>query len=307
MTENNKKNKYNIIKLVLGLITTGIALYIMISLWSTISSGHPAYMIFIGVLLLVGILLVVHSLKNKGNFKTKRFYKIAGAIVLLASLGIAVYLKPFPTENSGLEFSKSSDEITVKEYWNLWSLNPTKNNNDIGLIFFPGMLVDSRAYTPLMAPLVENGSSVFIPKAPFGMSINGNKVAKKIIKDNPSIKKWIVGGHSMGGAVASGVAGSNKDIDGLLIYGSYPTGAELNLNLNVLSIYGSNDPFANKEQIDKTKKELPKDSKIYEVTGGIHEFFGDYSQPKDGKPEITRENAEQQIVSETLNFVDSFK
>jgi hypothetical protein len=40
----------------------------------------------------------------------------------------------------------------------------------------------------------------------------------------------------------------------------------------------------------------------------VHAFFGDYGeQPGDGEPGISREEAQQQIVTESLRFMDQLQ
>ena len=61
-------------------------------------------------------------------------------------------------------------------------------------------------------------------------------------------------------------------------------------DLEVLSIYGSEDKVINREKYDENKSNLPSD--IFEVVlnGGCHAYFGMYgAQEGDGKPVLSNE------------------
>jgi hypothetical protein len=75
--------------------------------------------------------------------------------------------------------------------------------------------------------------------------------------------------------------------------------------LSVLSISGSNDGLSTPDKIAASKSLLPSTASYATVVGGVHAFFGDYGeQPGDGEPGISREGAQQQIVAESLRFMD---
>ena len=119
------------------------------------------------------------------------------------------------------------------------------------------------------------------------MAIFDANAAAKIIDQFPDIKNWYIGGHSMGGAMASSYASKHQDrVKGLIllgayIYGNYP--AE-----NTLTVYGTfNTSVADK--INYTEN-------IVVIEGGNHAQFGNYGKQK-GDPDATISREEQQSIA----------
>ena len=178
-----------------------------------------------------------------------------------------------------------------------------------GLVFYPGARVDAHAYQDLLRPLAAAGHLVVILKEPLGISLLDTGQARAAMDRHPEIASWAVGGHSLGGVSASSFAAANHDVSGLLLFASYPaenmTDAQ---GLSVLSISGSNDGLSTPDKIAASRSLLPPTTSYATVVGGVHAFFGDYGeQPGDGEPGITREQAQQQIVAESLRFMDRLK
>jgi hypothetical protein len=163
-------------------------------------------------------------------------------------------------------------------------LSPT-TPGDTALIFYPGAKVEYLAYLPILEKIKQScGITCILVKMPFNMAIFDANAAHKIIDQFPGIKNWYIGGHSMGGAMASDYASKHQDkVKGLIllgayIYGNYP--AE-----NALTIYGTfNSSVA--EKINYTEN-------IVVIEGGNHAQFGNYGKQK-GDPDATISSEEQQ-------------
>jgi dienelactone hydrolase len=133
--------------------------------------------------------------------------------------------------------------------------------------------------------------------------------ARAAMDRHPEVASWAVGGHSLGGVSASSFAASNHDVAGLLLFASYPAETLTDAQgLSVLSISGSNDGLSTPDKIAASRSLLPPTTTYATVVGGVHAFFGDYGeQPGDGEPGISRNEAQQQIVAESLRFMDRLK
>ena len=68
-----------------------------------------------------------------------------------------------------------------------------------GLIFYPGGKVEYTAYAPLMALLRERGVLCVLCKMPFNLAVLDGNAAEGIPARFPSVTRWYVGGHSLGG------------------------------------------------------------------------------------------------------------
>ena len=74
-------------------------------------------------------------------------------------------------------------------------------------------------------------------------------------------------------------------------------------DLDVLSVFGSEDRVMNREKYEKYKSNLPSNFFEFEIEGGCHAYFGMYGEQKgDGVATIT---AEEQILK-TAEYISKF-
>ena len=95
------------------------------------------------------------------------------------------------------------------------------------------------------------------------------------------------------------------DYEGLILLGSYSTADLSDTEIDVLSIFGSEDKVMNREKYDKNKSNLPDDLTEIVIDGGCHAYFGMYgTQDGDGIPTISNE---QQILLTASAIADMVK
>ena len=160
-----------------------------------------------------------------------------------------------------------------------------------GLIFYPGGTVEYRAYIPLMQACAEEGILCVLVEMPFNLAVLDVNAADGIQREYPEIEDWYIGGHSLGGSMAASyLAGHTEDYEGLILLGSYSTADLSDTDLEVLSVFGSEDQVMNREKYDENKSNLPTDFTETVIEGGCHAYFGMYgAQEGDGTPTITNE------------------
>ena len=160
-----------------------------------------------------------------------------------------------------------------------------------GIIFYPGGKVEFTAYLPLMAELAASGVLCVLVEMPFNLAVLDINAADGIQEQYPEIEEWYMGGHSLGGSMAASYLAKNAaDYEGLVLLGSYSTADLSQTDLDVLSIYGSEDKVMNREKYDENKSNLPDDYTEMIIDGGCHAYFGMYGeQDGDGTPAITKE------------------
>ncbi|MEB5953217.1 alpha/beta hydrolase [Enterococcus innesii] len=169
------------------------------------------------------------------------------------------------------------------------------------VIFYPGALVDAESYSVWAKELSDKGYSLAIVKMPFNMAFLGANRAEEIIDDlNPN--GYVIGGHSLGGVMASRFASNrlseNDDkLKGVFFFASYPDekGNLANSKLPILSIDGSEDQIVNQINKKEALRYLPENTTIKEIEGGNHAGFGTYGQQK-GELPGTLSNQEQQTI-----------
>ena len=170
-----------------------------------------------------------------------------------------------------------------------------KNSIGIGLVFYPGANVEYTAYLPLKDKLASEGITCYLVKMPLNMAILDASRADIVLENHRDEHKlWLVGGHSMGGAMASQYAAENQDkIDGLVLLGAYPY-KEYPLDKTV-TIYGSLNTSV-EEKLDYTEN-------VYVIDGGNHAYFGNYGeQMGDFVGEISRETQQNETVAIIFTF-----
>ena len=287
-----------------------------ITRWSAIVASHPAYLLLLVALALAsGAVLSMWAARVWESRRGPRVQRtpqtvvrtLLAATVCLAIGGVVLYLRPLPASGSATALLGDSDAVDVTETLTHLEFAPTAGA-DTGLVFYPEALVDPRSYAPTLRPLAEAGILVVVVKMPLGIAFLGSGAAKGVISDHPDIDRWAIGGHSLGGAVASSFARDNTDdIDGLVLWAAYPTRSMADVTgLEVLSISASNDGLTTRADIADSVDDLPPTTRFIEVDGAVHTFFGDYGdQPGDGLPSIDRADAQSQIVSATLELLNS--
>ena len=221
-------------------------------------------------------------------------------------LGGLVYFRPLTASSVAIGSMAGSPDVTVTDSATRIALRPAGAARTTGLVFYPGAKVDPRAYVPNLSPLAAAGYPVIILKLPYNFAFFDRNGAYRAMDADRQITRWAVGGHSLGGVVASSVAGSNDTrVRGLLLWASWPNRSIADkTSLQVTSISGSNDGLATPAKIDAAKPKLPPDTRYVVIDGANHSFFGDYGlQSGDGTPTITRDQAQTQIRAASLDLL----
>jgi pimeloyl-ACP methyl ester carboxylesterase len=227
------------------------------------------------------------------------------AAVLLAFAGFTIWaytpLGPMPEALAALE---SDDQIQVET--SPWiTFTPVDTNTSTAFILYPGGRVDPRSYAPTARAIAEEGFLVIIPPMPFNLAVFDADVAAEIMNNHQEISSWIIGGHSLGGAMAAEFIGDQPGaIDALVLWAAYPADSNDLSTLDdtiFVSIFASNDGLATTEKIDASRPLLPANTRWDEISGGNHAQFGWYGpQSGDGEATISRQEQQEQIVVSTM-------
>lgn len=161
-------------------------------------------------------------------------------------------------------------------------LLPSRREVQAGLLFFPGGLVDPRAYIPLVRRIADRGVSCAIVKVPFrGAFVEGGEVqsrAAEVIKELGQ-SACVVAGHSKGARFAAEFARAHPDVtQGLVLIGSsHPREIDLSaLTIPVTKIYATNDGLASPARVRAASGNLPAKTRWVLIRGGNHSQFAWY-------------------------------
>lgn len=229
---------------------------------------------------------------------------ITALLLLLAVFGIYVGIYYHADERAQSALSPTLAYATVKDEGNQVTFIPV-GKITCGFIFYPGAKVEYTAYSPLMLSLAEEGILCVVPKMPFNLAFFGKDKAGELKSQYPDVKTWYLGGHSLGGAMASlYLADHAEEYEGLILLASYSSADLSKTNLKVLSVYGSEDGVLNRNSYEKYRSNLPTDFTERVIEGGCHAYFGDYgAQSGDGVPSLTPEEQQAAAVKTIVEFI----
>jgi len=214
-------------------------------------------------------------------------------------LGIAMfwYLNNSYEALQVAEAALTSDEmVTVERIDGAVVFMPTKEA-EAGLIFYPGGKVDHEAYALLMSVLAKEGMACVLLEMPFDLAVFDMNAANDYRYLYPEIEDWYVGGHSLGGAMAASYLEKHvEEYKGLILCASYSTVDYSETDLQVVSMYGSNDKVLNAKKYEDCRVNLPEGFAELVIEGGNHAFFGTYGL-QEGDGTATIENGSQIAIA----------
>lgn len=229
--------------------------------------------------------------------------------VLFTTFTIWAYtpLGPMPEALAALT---SDNEVEIADRGGWWEFSPVGGPAIAGLVLYPGGRVDWRSYAPIAKGIARHGFLVALVPMPFNLAVFSPQKGGEVIAAYPHIRKWAIGGHSLGGAMAANFVSQNPGlVDGLVLWAAYPAENQSlrNIAVEVISIYGSEDGLATVEVVETARNRLPEDTNWVQVLGGNHAQFGWYGdQPGDGTALLSREEQQSIILTETVRFLEQF-
>ncbi|WP_430647383.1 alpha/beta hydrolase [Agromyces sp. GXS1127] len=285
--------------------------WVAVTAWDAVAHGHPAYAILLALTAIGGAVTLVLAIRRPARASG---WRLAVRVVLLVAavawIGVIGWLRPHPATEPSLTAMTSDGTVEVTETPTSITIAPTSGGGGTGVFFQPGALVDARAYAAVLSPLARDGNTVVIAKQPLGIAFLALSAFDDARATHPDVGRWVLGGHSLGGTVATMQAdGADADATapaaGLLLYASYPAGdVSESLTVPVASISGSRDGLATPAKIEASRADLPPETRFTEIAGASHAQFGDYGpQAGDGTPELTDDEARDLISESSLDFV----
>ncbi|HUF26583.1 MAG TPA: alpha/beta family hydrolase [Gemmatimonadaceae bacterium] len=207
---------------------------------------------------------------------------------------------------------ESDFAVSVMHEDGVWHFAPAPGGaaGTVGLVFFPGALVDPVAYAPLARAAAQAGFPAWIVGLPRRGAFGG--------ADDPAVEArmrmalnapgapahWVVAGHSRGAVVASRVAANPpQGFAGLVLIGtSHPRDVDLSeLAVPVTKIVGTRDGLASPGEVEANRAKLPPSTRWIWIEGGNHSQFGWYGfQPSDRRATVGAREQRSAMIRGTL-------
>ncbi len=215
----------------------------------------------------------------------KKFLKYAlGGLVVVLPLTVAVYLyraqssaaRPAPEAMAAMQ----SDGRVVVDDGKYVVFRPAGAEPTTGLILYPGASCDVRGYAPVLRRIAERGYLVVGVPMPLNMAIFAPNRADDVRAAFPAVQRWVVAGHSMGGAMAAHYAHNHPDdLAGLILWDSYPAEGDTLVNspFPVWHIHRATANGRAPEKFERMRNLFPVTSTWVPVPGGIHMQFGSFT------------------------------
>lgn len=230
-------------------------------------------------------------------------------ILVVAGLFIWKYLTPYAPAEEAETALISSGEVTVEQNENWISFEPSITKG-ASIIFYPGALVKPEAYSPLAKSIAAAGHPFYIAKMPLNLAVIKGDAADEIIRVHPK-QSFVLGGHSLGGVMASRYAIEHADqLEGLFFLASYPDekGSLRETTLSVLSVVGTEDQVIDRDSYNKGRSYLPDNTVYSSIVGGNHAQFGSYGPQKgDGEATISEEEQQNDTVRAMLDWLGNLR
>jgi pimeloyl-ACP methyl ester carboxylesterase len=182
-----------------------------------------------------------------------------------------------------------------------------------GVIFYPGAACDARGYSPVLRRVAGRGYFIVAVPMPIDMAIFAPNRADEVRAAFPAVKRWVIAGHSMGGAMAAHYAHDRPtELAGVILWDSRPAEGDtlVDVSYPVWHIHRATADGRAPEKLERYRNLFPATSTWVPVPGGIHMYFGSFvggGYKEEWKPAISREAQQDAAVTGTLNALLAMK
>lgn len=173
----------------------------------------------------------------------------------------------------------------------------------LGIVFYPGGRVAPDAYLPSAAAIATRANAtVYVPGMPANLAVFAPSRADSVLDGEPQISRWVVGGHSLGGAMACRYAADSERVDGLLLVGAYCD--QPVRGMPALAVVGTRDAVLDRERFEATRANLPTPGRVVFLEGMNHSQAGWYSGQRGGQAAgISTPEAHRRLAGEVAGWL----
>jgi pimeloyl-ACP methyl ester carboxylesterase len=250
--------------------------------------------------------------------KQRKLWPIIRGVWISVGLGGTVVftawsLLAYRASSAAKQATHTDAAVRVTHADGVWTFQPRGKVANRILMFFPGALVDPRAYAPLARAAAGAGIRVFLIELPNRGAFGGAnslelrmRVDRTLATVNDSVSV-VLGGHSRGAVVASSTAAAGlPNLGGVVLIGtSHPRDVDLSgLTVPVTKIVGTRVGLASPDEVRQNESLLPEHTRWIWVEGGNHSQFGWYGfQPMDRRATISAAEQREIMIHGVLDLL----
>lgn len=239
--------------------------------------------------------------RKRGFWKVFRTIWICSGLLFVAWLIYSYQAKDLPANTL-----VSDKQVAVSNTADVISFTPNKTYTKV-LIFYPGAMVDPKAYAPLCRAIAIQGLQVHLFKMPWRMANLGYNKPEELALFTDNTKEYILAGHSQGAKMTAQFVFENPSyISKLVLMGTtHPRDIDMSaLTIPILKISGSMDGVANLKDVMANKTMLPDSTQFTTIDGANHSQFGYYGfQLGDSRAGISRETQQKLVLEKIMDFI----
>lgn len=237
-------------------------------------------------------------------------YGLGGLAVLLVLFAAGFYywsMSSLARPSADATAALISDDHVRVEDGPFVVFRPASGEPTTGLIFYGGANCDVRGYAPVLRRVAERGYLVVGVQMPLNQAVFAPNRADSVRAAFPGVQRWVIAGHSMGGAMAAHYAHNHPDdLAGLIIWDSRPAEMDtlVNLPYPVWHIHRATLEGRPPDKLEHFHNLYPASSTWVPIRGGIHMQFGSFvggGYTEEWKPQISADEQHDQAVTATLN------
>ena len=207
--------------------------------------------------------------------------------------------------------------VQVTDGGAIWLAPTTSGAPRAGFIFYPGGEVEAEGYAEPLRAVAAAGHPVAIVRMPLHLAVLAPDRAESVIAGHPEISRWVIGGHSLGGAMAARFVATHPGrVSGLLLWDSYPA-PENDLaaaTLPVMQLFRTGPDGTAPDAYRDAARLLPPQTELVPLPGASHMNYGRFVVSRRVREmggsfaTATMPIGEQhrRIVAATISFLDAF-
>ena len=245
----------------------------------------------------------------------RRIWATAGSIVMVGFVGWSFLAYRATDEATNALLGDARVEVTRREgYW-WFAKRADTQAGTVGLLVFPGALVDPVGYAPLARAVAAAGFPVLLVELPWRgafFAADGAaaiKRARKAMQEASTVAHWVIAGHSRGAVVAALMLRDHeREVSGLVLIGTtHPRDFSLaHVTVPVTKVVGTRDCIAAIRKSEGNRHLLPAATRWMVIEGGNHSQFGWYGfQPGDCFATIDRDRQQQLTIRAVLDALET--